>query len=212
MQRIRDIIHPDDLPSFESVIARGMTGENVTFAFRIVTVTGAVKHVRGVAHVIEHVAGRPLFVGALQDVTESKVAEEALDRARSELAHVARVTAVSAFTASIAHEVNQPLSGIITNAGTCLRMLAADPPDVDGARETAKRTLRDGNRASDVITRLRALFSKREFTLEPLDINEITQEVVALSLSELQRNRMSFGRSSPPTSRPSPAIASSSNR
>ena len=154
------------------------------------TVTGAVKHVRGVAHVVEHVAGRPLFVGALQDVTESKVAEEALDRARSELTHVARVTAVSAFTASIAHEVNQPLSGIITNAGTCLRMLAADPPDVDGARETAKRTLRDGNRAADVITRLRALFSKREFTLEPLDINEIAQEVVALSLSELQRNRM----------------------
>src|SRR4029077_4725318 len=177
LQRIRDIIHPDDLPSFESVIARGMTGENVTFAFRIVTVTGAVKHVRGVAHVIEHVAGHPLFVGALQDVTESKVAEEALDRARSELAHVARVTAVSAFTASIAHEVNQPLSGIITNAGTCLRMRAADPPDVDGARETAKRTLRDGNRAADVITRLRALFSKREFTLELLDMNDIAQEV-----------------------------------
>ena len=154
------------------------------------TVTGAVKHVRGVAHVVEHVAGHPLFVGALQDVTESKLAEEALDRARSELAHVARVTAVSAFTASIAHEVNQPLSGIITNAGTCLRMLAANPPDVDGARETAKRTLRDGNRAADVITRLRALFSKREFTLESLDINEVTQEVVALSMSELQRNRM----------------------
>ena len=90
VQRIRDIIHPDDLPSFESVIARGMTGENVTFAFRILTVTAAVKHVRGVAHVVEHVAGRPLFVGALQDVTESKVAEEALDRARSELAHIAR--------------------------------------------------------------------------------------------------------------------------
>ena len=190
VQRIRDIIHPDDLPSFESVIARGMTGENVTFAFRIVTAGGGAKHVRGVAHVVERIAGRPLFVGALQDVTETKVAEEALDRARSELAHVARITAVGAFTASIAHEVNQPLSGIITNAGTCLRMLAADPPDVDGARETAKRTLRDGNRAADVITRLRALFSRREFTLEPLDINEVLQEVVALSLSELQRNRM----------------------
>jgi PAS domain S-box-containing protein len=190
VQRIRQIIHPDDLPSFESVIARGMEGENVTFAFRIVTATGAFKHVRGVAHVVEHVAGRPLFVGALQDVTESKVAEEALDRARAELARVARVTTVSAFTASIAHEVSQPLSGIITNAGTCLRMLAASPPDVDGARETAKRTLRDGNRASDVITRLRALFSRREFTLEPLNINEIAQEVIALSLNELQRNRM----------------------
>ena len=190
VQRIRDVIHPDDLPSFESVIARGMTGENVTFAFRIVTSRGAVKHVRGVAHVVERVAGRPLFVGALQDVTESKEAEEALDRARSELAHVARVTTVSALTASIAHEVNQPLSGIITNAGTCLRMLANDPPDVDGARETARRTLRDGNRASDVITRLRALFSKREFTLEPLDMNDVTREVVTLSMSDFQRNRI----------------------
>jgi C4-dicarboxylate-specific signal transduction histidine kinase len=148
--------------------------------------------VRGIAHVVEHVTGRPLFVGALQDVTEHKVAEEALDRARSELAHVARVTTVSALTASIAHEVNQPLSGIITNAGTCLRMLAADPPDVDGARDTARRTLRDGNRASEVITRLRALFSKREFTLEPLDMNDVTREVVALSLSDLQRNRIAL--------------------
>ena len=190
VQRIRDIIHPEDLPSFESVIARGMTGENVTFAFRIASGPGAIKHVRGVAHVVERVSGRPLFIGALQDVTESKVAEEALDRARSELAHVARVSTVSALTASIAHEVNQPLSGIITNAGTCLRMLAADPPDVDGARETARRTLRDGNRASDVITRLRALFSRREFTLEPLDINDVTREVVALSISDLQRNRV----------------------
>jgi PAS domain S-box-containing protein len=190
VQRIRDIIHPDDLLSFESVIARGMTGENVTFAFRILTAGGTVKHVRGVAHVVEHIAGHPLFVGALQDVTENKVAEEALDRARSELAHVARVTTVSALTASIAHEVNQPLSGIITNCGTCLRMLAADPPDVSGARETAKRTLRDGNRAADVITRLRALFTKREFTLEPLDVNDVTREVVALSRNDLQRNRV----------------------
>ena len=131
-----------------------------------------------------------MFIGALQDVTERKVAEEALNRASSELAHVARVTTLSTLTASIAHEVNQPLSGIITNAGTCLRMLAADPPNFDGARETARRTIRDGNRASDVITRLRALFTKKEFTLEPLDLNEATREVVALSLSELQRNRI----------------------
>ena len=190
VQRIREIIHPDDLPSFESVIARGMKGENVDFAFRILTGRGTVKYVRGVAHVVERVAGRPLFVGALQDVTETRLAEEALNRARSELAHVARVTTVSALTASIAHEINQPLSGIITNAGTCVRMLAAVPPDIDGARETARRTIRDGNRASDVITRLRALFSKKEFTLEPLDLNDATREVIALSLGDLQRNRV----------------------
>src|SRR5262249_49903068 len=140
--------------------------------------------------VISQVAGRPLFIGALQDVTESKVAEEALNRARSELAHVARVTAVNALTASIAHEVNQPLAGIITNAGTCLRMLNGTPPNLDGARETVRRTLRDGNRASDVIKRLRALFSRKEFTLEPLDLNVAAREVMALSLSELQRNRV----------------------
>ena len=95
-------------------------------------------------------------------MTQRRLSEEALGEVRSELAHVARVTSLGALTASIAHEVNQPLSGIITNASTCLRMLAADPPNVDGARETARRTIRDGNRASDVITRLRALFSKKD--------------------------------------------------
>ena len=190
VQMIRDMVHPEDLPSFDAVIARGMTGMDVDFVFRIVTSRGAVKHIRGMARVMAQVGGRPLFIGALQDVTESKVAEEALDRARSELAHVARVTTLNALTASIAHEINQPLSGIITNASTCLRMLNGDPPNVDGARETARRTLRDGNRASDVITRLRALFSKKEFTLEPLDLNEATREVIALSLSDLQRNRV----------------------
>jgi PAS domain S-box-containing protein len=190
VQRIQTIIHPDDRPSFESMIARAMSGVDVTFSFRIVTAHAAVKHVRGIAHVIEKVEGRPMFVGALQDVTESMMAEEALNKARSELAHVARVATLSTLTASITHEVNQPLSGIITNAGTCLRMLDANPPNVDGARETARRTIRDGHRASEVVTRLRALFRKKEFSLEPLDLNEATQEVVALSLSELQRNRV----------------------
>ena len=186
VQRIRDIIHPDDLPAFESVIARGMSGVDVNFAFRITTDRGALKHVRGIAHVVEKVEGRPMFVGALQDATESMVAEEALGRARSELARVARVTTMSTLTASMAHEVNQPLSGIITNASTCLRMLDADPPNLDGARETARRTIRDGNRASDVITRLRALFINKEFAPEPLDLNDATREVITLSLSEIQ--------------------------
>ena len=131
-----------------------------------------------------------MFVGALQDVTETELAEEALNKARSELAHVARVSTLNALTASIAHEINQPLSGIITNAGTCLRMLDGDPPNVEGARETARRTIRDGNRASDVISRLRALYGKKAFTLEPLDLNDVTRELIALSLSDFQRNRV----------------------
>jgi C4-dicarboxylate-specific signal transduction histidine kinase len=93
-------------------------------------------------------------------------------------------------TASIAHEVNQPLAGIITNASACLRMLAADPPNVERARETARRMIRDGNRAADVTTRLRALFAKREVSAETLDLNEAAREVIALSLSDLQRSRV----------------------
>jgi C4-dicarboxylate-specific signal transduction histidine kinase len=93
-------------------------------------------------------------------------------------------------TASIAHEVNQPLAGIITNANTCLRMLAVSPPNIEGARETARRTIRDGNRASEVIKRLRALFCKREPALEPVDLNEAAREVIALSLGNLQANRV----------------------
>jgi len=190
-QRSASIMHPDDLPAFSSAVNVGLTtGADVNFAFRITTPRGTLKHVRGIAHVSKGIEGRPLFVGALQDVTESMLAEEALNRARSELGHVARVATVSTLTASIAHEINQPLSGIITNAGTCLRMLAADPPDIDGARETARRTIRDGNRASDVVTRLRALFSKKEFALESLDLNDATREVIALSFSDLQRQRV----------------------
>ena len=190
LQAIEEAIHPEDMPVFEAAFKRATESRDVNLAYRIITSSGNVKHVHAVAHVMENVDRRPVFIGALQDVTERKAAEEALNRARSELAHVARVSTVSALTASIAHEVNQPLSGIITNAGTCLRMLAADPPDVDGARDTARRTLRDGNRASDVISRLRALFSKREFTLEPLDMNDVTREVVALLMSDLQRHRI----------------------
>jgi len=100
------------------------------------------------------------------------------------------VMSLGALTASIAHEVNQPLSGIITNASTCLKMLDADFPNVDGARETAKRTIRDGRRAADVITRLRALFTNKDAATELVDLNEATREVIALSRSELERNRV----------------------
>jgi C4-dicarboxylate-specific signal transduction histidine kinase len=123
-------------------------------------------------------------------VTQRRLSEEALGKARSELAHVARVSTLGVLTASITHELNQPLSGIIINASTCLRMLAADPPNVDGARETTRRTIREGDRASEVITRLRALFGKNDATSESVDLNESVREVIALSLGELQRTRV----------------------
>lgn len=97
---------------------------------------------------------------------------------------------LSALTASIAHEVNQPLAGIITNANTGLRMLAADPPNLEGVRATVQRTLRDGNRASEVIQRLRAMFARQSPSLEPVDLNDAGREVLAMSAGELQQRRV----------------------
>jgi C4-dicarboxylate-specific signal transduction histidine kinase len=131
-------------------------------------------------------------MGAVQDVTQRRASEDALPKARAELAQGARINSLALLTASIAHEVNQPLSGIITNASTSLRMLASDPPNLDGARETARRTIRDGNLAADVISRLRSLFTKKEISFEALDLNDATKEVIALTLGELQRNRISL--------------------
>jgi len=143
---------------------------------------------QAVAQATRDPGGQLEYIAAVRDVTARRLSEEALDKARSELARVARVMSLGTLTASIAHEVNQPLSGIITNASTCVRMLDSEPPNVDGARETAKRTIRDGRRAADVISRLRALFTHKEAATELVDLNEAIEEVIALSRPELERN------------------------
>jgi PAS domain S-box-containing protein len=193
IERIKSRVHPEDLPMMNETIERArVVGSDFEYPHRLLMPDGSVKYVRAIAHGSVDAEGRVEYLGAVQDVTQHHSSEEALGKARSELAQAARVTSLGMLTASIAHEVNQPLSGIITNASTCLRMLAADPPNVDGARETARRTIRDGNRASDVITRLRALFTKKDPVIELVDLNEAAREVVALSLSRLQRHRVTL--------------------
>jgi signal transduction histidine kinase len=152
----------------------------------------SVKYMHVVAHAVKDAGGQVEYIAAIQDVTERRRSEVALIEARSEMARVARASSFGVLTASIAHEVNQPLSGIITNASTCLRMLGADPPNLEGARETARRTIRDGNRASDVIRRLRALFGKTDATIESVDLNESINEIVTLFRSELHRSRVTL--------------------
>src|SRR5271166_4065236 len=139
------------------------------------------------------------FAAVVVDITERKRAEEELHQkevslreAQTELAHVSRVTTMGEFAASIAHEVNQPLAGMVTNASASLRWLSRDSPDLDEAREAIRRIIRDGNRAGDVISRMRALFKKASKTKERLDINEAINEVVILAQSEGQRNRVSL--------------------
>jgi PAS domain S-box-containing protein len=191
LELVASRIHPDDLPAFkERTDQARRDATHLEFEHRLRLPDHSVKYVHVVAHGMRNYDGQLEYVGAVQDVTERRLSEDALGRLRSELAHLARVTTLGALTASVAHEVSQPLSGIITNASTCLRMLADEPPNVDGARETARRAIRDGNRASEVIARLRALFGKQTTVTEALDLNESTREVLALSSHELQRGRV----------------------
>ena len=188
---IRTRVHPEDISLLEKMVERARGGApDCEWQYRLVMPDHSIKYLHAVARAIPDDHGHLEYIAAVQDVTARRLAEDAFDKARAQLTHVSRVMSLGVLTASIAHELNQPLSGIITNANTCLRMLGADPPDVDGARETARRTIRDGNRASEVIVRLRALFTKKESTTELVDLNEATREVIALSSSNLQRNRV----------------------
>jgi PAS domain S-box-containing protein len=189
LEVIRTRVHPEDLTLYEKMVEQARNGsEDFEWQYRLLMPDQSIKYMHAVAQATRDPSGQLEYIAAVRDVTARRVSDEALDKARSELAHVTRVMTLGALTASIAHEVNQPLSGIITNASTCMRMLDAEPPNVDGARETAKRTIRDGRRASDVITRLRALFANKSAAAELVDLNEATREVIALSRAELERN------------------------
>ena len=186
-------IHPDDLTLFHEMTDRARHDANgFTYQLRLRLPNHTLKHVQLCARRCEGTDSPGQYVGAIQDITRHRISEETLGSVRCELARLARVSSLGALTASIAHEVNQPLTGIITNASTCLEMLGAETPDLDGARETARRTIRDGERACEVIARLRALFGNRGGKTECVDLNDAAREVIALSSSELHRQRVAL--------------------
>jgi len=191
---IRAAFHPEDLPVYEDAFKRAVEGHrDIDLTYRIITPGGKVKHLHAVADVLEKVAGRPVYIGAIQDVTERKVAEDALNRARSELAHMARVTTLSALTASIAHEINQPIAAAITSAGACLRWLNRDQPEVQRAREAVMRIEEDAKRAAAIITHLKS-FYKKDFSpeREVVSINDLVDEMVVLLRSEADRHSVAM--------------------
>ena len=201
--RINSRVHPDDLVPMVERVARARASNGVfEYEHRLLMPDGHVKYLIAIAQGYLNAEGELEYMGAVQDITQRRLSEEALANARSELANVARATSLGVLTASIAHEVNQPLSGIVTNASTCLRMLDTNPPNLEGARETARRTIRDGHRASDVVTRLRTLYSRKEPVLERMDLNEAVREVTSLSSTEIQKNgltlRQEFADNLPP--------------
>jgi PAS domain S-box-containing protein len=133
-----------------------------------------------------------LVSGAVRDVTERKQAEEALRQAQLDLAHVNRVTTMGELTASLAHEVNQPIAAAITDANTCLRWLTRDQPDVEEARQAASRISKDATRAAEIISRIRHVFKKGAVQRELVDVNEVIREMIVLLGSEATRYSVSI--------------------
>jgi C4-dicarboxylate-specific signal transduction histidine kinase len=192
--------HPEDSALVRQVIDRvSRERKDFDFEHRLLMPNESTKYLRVVGRLCKNQSGNFEFLGAVTDVTERKRAEEALRQketslreAQTELAHVSRVTTMGQLAASIAHEVNQPLAGIVTNANAGLRWLAGELPNINEAREAIRRIIRDGNRAGDVIARMRALFEKACSTREQLDINEAIEEVVILTQTEARRNRVTL--------------------
>jgi PAS domain S-box-containing protein len=183
--------HPDDRASLQRLLERVSSDrQNWSVEHRLMMPDGSVKHVHVVAHATSDTPDRLEYVGALMDVTAAKRAQEKLHQAQAELAHVTRVTTLGELTASIAHEVNQPLAAVITNGEACLRWLGNERPDLAEARGAVARIIRDGNRASEVIRRLRALTKKTDPHKTPLDINDVVYDVVALVQREVLSHRV----------------------
>jgi C4-dicarboxylate-specific signal transduction histidine kinase len=153
---------------------------------------GTVKHLDVAARAMNKEGGVEL-VGAIRDVTAQVQAEEALRRTHAALAHVTRVVTLGEMSASIAHEVNQPLAAVLINAEACLQWLGADSPNIEEARAAARRIVRDGTRAGDVIARLRALFQKNGTQKQAFDVNEAIEEAIALTRGEIRKHRAILG-------------------
>jgi len=130
--------------------------------------------------------------GLRDEMRERQRAEEALQKSQAELAHVTRVMTLGELMASLAHEVNQPLAAVVTNAQACLRWLALEPPRPDEARAAVERIVRDSNRASEVIQRIRALVKKSEPQMAALDINDVIREAISLEQREMLSRQVSL--------------------
>ena len=186
--------HPEDRLFVKQTIDTAICeGRDFEMDSRIVLPNGSVKYVHTVGHPVFNESGELTeFIGVVMDTTARKRSEEALREAQAELARVARATTMGELTASIAHEVNQPLAAVVANANACLRWLAAETPDLDEARAAAQRIVRDGNRASDVIARIRGFLKKGEPVTVKLSVNDVVREIIMLAQGEVLRRDASL--------------------
>src|ERR1700676_1759265 len=192
-------IHPEDRDRVrrEGFLERPDESSHFDVDFRIVLPGGAIKYVRSTGHPVRNISGDLVeYVGISIDVTERKRADEERERLRqvqADFTHLSRGTTMGELTASLAHEIRQPISAAVTNAKTCLRWLGRDEPDVAEACEAASRLVKDVTRAADIIGRISSLFKKGALQRELVDVNELIGEMIVLLRSEANRYSVSIG-------------------
>jgi PAS domain S-box-containing protein len=191
MELVMQRVHPDDRKLVEEQLNRAFRGErDYDYEHRLLMPDGTTKHVYVRAHHQMYENGEKELVGALMDVTTAREAQDALQTALAELAHAARVATLGEMSASIAHEVNQPLSAIVSNGEATLRWLDRDIPEIEEARTAAGQVIKSARRASEVIRRIRE-FSKKVYPeMAPLDINDIVEEATTLVRHEALRYKV----------------------
>jgi len=191
-QPVLSVFHESDREAVQRNMASCLEqlGRARSWEARKVRKDGKVRWVRETAKAVPRVNG-PIVLVACEDITEQKRAEEALRQAQADLARVSRVTTMGELTASLAHEVNQPIAAAVTNANACLRWLAGDAPNLEEARAAAMRIVKDGKRAAGVISRIRLLFKKGTPEREEVDVNEVIREMIVLLRNETTRYSIS---------------------
>jgi PAS domain S-box-containing protein len=190
--KVGERVHPDDLPILAEKIAQVRSGQgNPEYEIRLRMPDGRLKYMRVIGRTIRHEDARIECLGAVQDVTRRRLAEEARDKVRSELAHVSRVVSLGALTASIAHEINQPLASIITNGETGLRWLARPEPDLEKVQTLTKRVVDDARRAAEIIDRIRTIASRGSAKQSVTKLAEIITGSIALLRHEFQAKGVS---------------------
>ena len=186
-------IHPEDSDPVKRITARASReGKDFDYECRLAMPDGSVTHVHIVAHASSDASRGLEYVGAVTDITQRKQAEEALRQAQADLEHVSRVTTMGELTASLAHEVNQPITAALTDASACLRWLTRDAPDVEEARQSALRIVKDATRAAEIISRIRLFFTKNSPQRELVDVNEVIREMIVLLRGEATRYSISI--------------------
>jgi len=193
MDLIMQRVHPDDRAHVQHEVERVMQGALILdVELRLLMPDGQIKHLHVRSHRVKYASGKEEIVGALMDITDSRKSQAALEAAQTALAHASRVATLGEISASIAHEVNQPLAAIVANGQACLRLLRRETPDLNYLRGAIEWIVKDGNRAGEVIRRVRGLLKKADTQKAPLEVNDIVSEVAALLQRELSAQHVTL--------------------